>query len=307
MILRFGFGEPGVAVEVPDRETGRAVGGLFPHYLLREDGGEGEAPARLTLRRRDGRYRIEGGALLPADGGAVTVEDRTEALARIEIAVTRGLLALRSSWPHLHASGAAVDGSGVLALGPAASGKSSLALAWSAAGRRLLGDDAILVDPEGRARPFRRLLKVDPDRLREHGFDPEATPHWSAGWSRAWFDPAAEGGGWCREPVRPRVLAFLDRGPREGPRVDEVEPAEALGFLLNGLLGTGASQAESVDPLRRLLDGARGVRLRYRESARAAELLVDLVRDSAGPGRAASRSSGGSGAAAPTRRSGGSP
>ncbi|NIP58871.1 MAG: hypothetical protein GWM92_03445, partial [Gemmatimonadetes bacterium] len=272
MIVSFGLGEGRLAIRVPDADLAAAVAGLFPDY--HREGAVEDGPAvRLEARRTRDGYGLRGDPPLLGGEGEVTVGTRIELLTWIEAALARGLLRLRSGLTHLHAAGASLSGGGVLALGPADAGKSSLALAWSARGRPLLGDDVVLLEAEGVALPFRRLLRVDPERLLEHGVDPRTTPHWSDAYDRAWFDPR-RAGGWCDAAVRPSLVVFLDRRRDAPVRIEEVEPAEALALTLSGVLSTGASPAASVDPIRRLLEGARAVRARYGASARAAALLA---------------------------------
>lgn len=291
MIVAFGLGGGTVPVRVPDADLARDVARLFPDYVRPAEAGA--APdLRLEADRVGKGYRLRGSPSLLGGEGEVRPGTRVDLLTRVEEGLALGLLGLRSRLTHLHAAGAALPGGDVLVLGPPGAGKSSFALAWSLSGRPLLGDDVVFLDTRGRAHPFRRLLRVDPERLTEHGLDPRKTPHWSDAYDRAWFDPA-EGGGWCPGPVRPTLVAFLDRRPDATPVVEELEPAEALALALSGVLSTGASQSASVDPIGNLLDGARSVRLSYRRSARAAGLLAEVARAAPGEGGEDFRGSGG--------------
>lgn len=296
MIVRFGLDGQGLAVEVPDPELARRVARLFPDYVVADaDDATGSAPdappPRLVVRRADEGWRLEGDESLVEGGGPGEGEALLELLSRLEVALARGLLALGQGLTHLHAAGAALPGGGVLALGPAGAGKSSLALAWAVAGRPLLGDDVVLVDPEGRCRAFRRLVKVSTARLEAHGLGPDEEVFAAEGYEEAWIDPR-DAGGWCREPISPAVVAFLRRGWEGEPRVEAVEPARALRLLLGSIFDTGATPAASVDRLARVLDRARAVRLFYRSSAEAAERLAGLARE-AGAEREVERGGGG--------------
>lgn len=284
MIVAFGLGEGRLAIRLPDADLARAVEGLYPDYRLEAEAEGQDAPrVRLEARRTRDGFVLRGDPALLGGEDEVTVDTRVDLLTWTEEALARGLLALRSGLTHLHAAGASLPGGAVLALGPADAGKSSLALAWSVQGRALLGDDVVLLDPEGLALPFRRLLRVDPERLLEHDVDPRTTPHWSGAYARAWFDPRGAGG-WCPGPARPSLVAFLDRRRDAPVRIEEVEPAEALALTLSGVLSTGAPPAASVDPIRMILGGARAVRLSYDASARAAGLLAELAADVGVPG-----------------------
>lgn len=303
MIVAFGLEGGSVAVRVPDAPLARDVAGLFPDYARPAGSGSPPPPDLEVLRTGEG-LRVRGDPALLGGREEVAPGSRVALLTWIEEGLARGLLALRSDLVHLHAAGASFPGGAVLALGPPGAGKSSLALAWSLAGHPLLGDDVVFLDGGGGARAFRRLLRIDPGRLTEHGVDPRETPHWSEDYDRAWFDPGGAGG-WCRDRVRPTLLAFLDRRPDGPPRVDEMEPPEALALALSGVHSTGAPPAACVDPLGRLVSRARAVRVSYGSSAGAARLFVDVAREgtrgrgepSRGPasGAPAETSSGGSG------------
>ena len=280
MSVWLGYEAPQLCVDLPDRELATAVRELFSGYLRDADGGvevrADPPPVRIRVRGARNGYRIEGEAELLNGLKAVTTATRMEALVRVEAAVARGLLSLRPEVAHVHGAGSVLGGGGVLALGDSGAGKSTLAFHWSMSGRPLLGDDVVLLDAEGRIHPFRRVVKVPSDRVVERGLDPRETLYWSDGSPEAWFDPR-RAGGWARRPVRPSVIALLGRTSGGGARLEDVDPAEALAEILAGVLPTGASQAESIDPIRSMLLRARVVRVSYENSRGAAELLERLV------------------------------
>lgn len=276
---------PAVQVEAP-RSLVPAIRDLFPRYVL--DGGGNRADASRAAPRlrivRDGDGWLLSGCV--GGPGRERHRDRIELLCRVELAVTRALLREGAHRTHLHAGGAVLPDGAVLVFGPANAGKSSVTLAWSVAGHPVLGDDLLLVDGDGRARPFHRLMKVDRTRLRAHGIDPRRTPHFAEEYRQAWFDPESAGG-WWDGPVRPVLLAFLRRERGPGPRMETVQPADALNALLGAVLPTGRPAGESLDALHAMLDRAPAVRISYRSSDRIASVLAERV-SSAGTTRAPS-------------------
>ena len=287
-----------VEVRVPGPGWGPAVRGLFPDAGIRTvvDDGPDAAPGPrcLVVSREEAGFRLRGGPEGDGgsrDGGAGGGRPRRsggedgrgpllaspgEAIAALELALARTLLRDQAHRVQLHAAGARIGETGVVALGSAGAGKSSLALSWSLDGHPLLGDDAVLVDGEGRARPFRRLVKADVERLSEHGIRPEETHAWEPGWREAWFDPGPAGG-WCREACRVGLVALLERrdgGPGDTVEATRLPAPDALAALLESALPSGLTGAASVDPLRRLLDGCRSVRLSYASSRDAARFLA---------------------------------
>jgi hypothetical protein len=280
MIVSFGLGpDPAVSVEVPSEALGRAVTELFPDYRRSEEDPHASAP-RLTIRESTEGFTLEGDGT-HGDDPSMTTTDREELLAAVEGALARMLLRQSPGAVQLHAAGAVVPEGAVLALGPAGAGKSSVALAWSAAGIPLLGDDILFLDAAGRAGGFRRLVKAEAERLLEHGYAPERTPHWSPRVTECWFDPRVAGG-WSTGFRRVRTLAFLERGGA-GESVLELERPEALALLLDHVTGGDAPADVALDILLSLLDGALPVRLSFDSSARAAGLLLELARAGAIP------------------------
>lgn len=279
-----------VRVRVPDGGWLSVVRGLFPPDRLSvevggADGPSGEPGAReLVLESDEGGYRLRAGPGIAGEPPGEPFQDPGAAVSALELALTRTLLEAHADRVHLHAAGARLGPTGVLALGTAGAGKSSLALAWSRSGRPLLGDDVVLVDEEGAARAFPRLMKVDAERLAAHGIRPEATHAWVPGWEEAWVDPR-EGGGWCLQPCPVGLVVLLDRDERGdggGFRAVEMDGVVALKALLDSALPGGLEGADAVEPLGRLLDGCRCLRLSYRSSREAARFLDREAGDDSG-------------------------
>lgn len=293
-VVAFGLEGGEIHVRAPDSTVGSEIASLFPDYRT-EEPDTVACRDRIEVEVGEGGYRIRRpgrGISRPGSFGAgVASGDRSlggppriaadlvEMLTISEGIVARGLLEAASHRVHLHAAGARVGDGAVLALGTRGAGKSSLALAWSVLGLPVLGDDVVFVDDDGRARPFRRLFKVDPGRLESHGIDPDSTPAWVEGSEEAWFDPRMAGG-WSDGPVPVRAVVVLERG--EGftgsARLTPLGAAEALNDLLASVVWTGRSGEASLDPLLRLLDGCKAYRLSFASSARAAREVIELMK-----------------------------
>lgn len=272
-----------VRVSVPDEAWAGVVRGLFPVERVNVvvEGSEADAGAsdvRSVEVRRDesGGFVLRFGAGVGEGPGARRLEGPGETISALELALTRALLRDHARRVQLHAAGTRVHGVGVLALGAAGAGKSSVALEWSRAGWPLLGDDVVLVDEDGSARAFPRLTKVDVERLPEHGIRPDETRAWVPGWDEAWVDPR-DAGGWSTGACPVGLVVLLDRGEDESGdplRAAELEPAAALKALLESVIPGGREGADAMDPLCRLLDGSRSLRLSYASSREAARFLV---------------------------------
>ena len=76
------------------------------------------------------------------------------------------LAAVRAGSVLLPSAAIARGGAALLLLGRSRSGKSSLAARALAAGLRILGDDQVLIDPDGQCLPFPRRLRLYPDLAR---------------------------------------------------------------------------------------------------------------------------------------------
>ncbi len=76
------------------------------------------------------------------------------------------LAAVRAGYVLLPSAAIARDGKALLLIGRSRSGKSSLAALALAAGRRVLGDDQVLIVPGQDCRPFPRRLRLYPDLAR---------------------------------------------------------------------------------------------------------------------------------------------
>jgi hypothetical protein len=76
------------------------------------------------------------------------------------------LAAVRAGYVLLPSAAIAQDGKALLLIGRSRSGKSSLAALALAAGRRVLGDDQVLIAPGHDCRPFPRRLRLYPDLAR---------------------------------------------------------------------------------------------------------------------------------------------
>lgn len=265
--LEFRAHEALVTARLPDDALAEAYAGLYgtgrraPLHVADPD---------LVVDRHDAAYALHGDP-----EGTETCATAETLLPTFEWAVTRLLLARERCCVHVHAAGAVEHGRAVLALGTTGAGKSTLALHWSRSGLPVLGDDTILIDPEGRARAFPRLFKLDPAVADPAGLNLAATPWWTPGSTEAWYDPAA-GGGWA-EPAPVGLVAVLRYVPGAPLRVETVSPSPGLAALLASRQMTGRGGAEAFDALRRALDGARVLSVTHGRTAGLAPALREMA------------------------------
>lgn len=149
------------------------------------------------------------------------------------------IAAVRSGHVLLPGAGIVGDDGLLVVIGRSRAGKSTIAARALASGRRVLGDDQVLVDAEGRWRPFPRRLRFYPDlavaaptafarlrpgirrMLRLRGVVATAT----GGFVRPSLavSPGELGGTWQPEPVRATRIALVER--RADAVAIVVEPA----------------------------------------------------------------------------------
>lgn len=266
MLLRAGRRVIGLAST--DRELARDLARLLEGYRVPERLRSAAADAWIEIRVADGLWYV--GA---AGGAGTECGSRAEAADAAEYCVTLLLLEAFRAHLHLHAAGCATPTGAVLALGPSGAGKSSLALHWSVTGRAVYGDDIVLLDDDAQIRPFKRLFRVHPDRIRRYGDavrrvgepDPD----------EEWFDPASAGG-WA-EPSEVRLLALARYVPGAPHGITQVPPTEALAALLAAVMPTGRSPTDGFDTLVGVAAHARMVQVTFGDATDAADALVELA------------------------------
>ena len=190
----------------------------------------------------------------------------------LEHVLTRALLESCGHLSQLHASGMVVDGRAVIALGGSDAGKSSLALAWTLSGYPSLGDDIVLLDGAGTARPFPRHFKLDPEVLRACGLDPEHTPFWNPKTREVWFTP--EGiSGWAA-PAPLGLVALCRRSVGVQLSISRLSRVEGVNALLHSLLDTGLDARSSFQPIVDALQRAEVIEVRFESSQDAARAIA---------------------------------
>lgn len=255
-------------------DVGRVLGTLFGRLVGPAPGG---AKPDVTVARQGGEFRVTPppeGCGSP-DGRATTMP---EAVSLLELAVTRHLLRRETRHLHLHAAGVvAPGGSAVLALGPSGRGKSSLAAAWLAAGYPILGDDVVALAPDGRAAPLPRPLKLDLDRAAALGVDPHTTPARDPAAPDVWVVPGHPGvraGRWAPGPVPVRVVAEIRFVAGAELDIRTVEPTAMLRLLLDSVHRSHPDRVVPLDPLVRLVEGARTLEVTHGDAGRAGPALL---------------------------------
>ena len=174
----------------------------------------------------------------------------------------------------LHAAGA-VSGSGaVLALGNSGSGKSNIAFAWMRTGAELLGDDVVYVTPDLDAEPFVRHFKLEVERARTFGIEPDRTPGYDPECSEVWAHPTDLGGRVATTPARIRRVIHLVFDPDAPERIERMGELELLDALLRSRIGEERVGAEEFDLLHALARAAEGYRVITSDTSAVAPRLL---------------------------------
>lgn len=252
--VTFGWDTPLVAVAVPNVEWQQAVESLFPWHVIAPQAARADVSS------------LDVPSLPHVD---------PEVLSEIEIRLTLALLGAARDEVHLHASGAVVRGMAVLAVGPSGAGKSSVGFAWHRLGHRLLGDDTVLVGTGGRARAFRRLMKVHRDRALEADVRPDSTLAWDPGEPELWYDPGAEGWAVGRSSVA--IVARVAYRPSASLEARRLRPAEVLNLLVHSRLAGDSATPWTLEGLTRIAEEAQGYDVTFGSSMQAAAWLAARV------------------------------
>jgi HPr Serine kinase C-terminal domain len=224
--LAAGRGEPDVVVR---RESLDHVGP--PRYL---DGGSafaGGTPDRLAVRFPD----MFAGEVRNGREIAVDAVDAVPsgAVGDFVLQPLLGYLMVQRGYLVLHASCVDVAGRAVAILGASGDGKSTTAGALVKRGHRLLCDDVVAIDAEGRVVPGVARLKLWPAAATALGHDPDALERCAGESVKRLHRPEAvraEGA-----PVPLHRAYVLNEGVQ--PAVEPVGPGEALPLVIRNSYG----------------------------------------------------------------------
>ena len=257
-------------VEVGDPATREAVRSMFPAYAAVPSSGPPDDVV-LRVERSDTEWWIASAAR-PEPVVSTTFDAFVD---DCEYRLTEVFLESCADVVQLHASGWATDAGAILVLGPSGAGKSSLATHASHNGFAAFGDDLVLIGADGRAAPFKRLFKSDPELLRRLGSDPATTVFWDPASEEAWFDPA-EAGGWA-EPAAVRLVVLGRFVAGGGLSVEEMSAADGLSLLVHSCFETGVPKAEGFARLADLVEGASVLEVRFGDGAAAVRALSGVA------------------------------
>ncbi len=267
-VLRFSACGAQVDLAVEDPTLLESLESLFPDY--RTGISSADAGAVVSLTAAD-----TGHVVVDHEGARHRCHGAIEIFSACEFAITQALLSSCDAFAPLHASGAAVGGRAVLALGSAGAGKSSLAVCWHLAGHAALGDDVVLVDVEGRAHACRRLYELNATTLQTLGVEPAGTSLWRPGSTEAWYDPGA-GAGWA-EPTPVGVVAVVRF--RRGAELDikRLSTAESLNALVHSQMLVVPDRAAHLEALARVAEGAKAYDVTFGSAAAAATAIAERL------------------------------
>lgn len=250
-----------VAVTVP--EALRVLGAVFPDDRVAAAGG---TPSITLDAHRDGY-------LLRTPLGEREIPGLHESLVALELALAEELVR-RSGLPGLHAGGAVIAGGAVLFPGDGGRGKSSLTAALARTGVPVLGDDVVLLDVQGCAHPFRRLLKVE-EPARSLLDLPEAPEPLRSIWpDSAFYRPTQLGSRWA-DPAPVREIVRPSRVDGATTELAPVRAAALLPELLTGVVLSDRIAPGAFDAVASALGEARCWDLRYGTTAEGASALLE--------------------------------
>lgn len=265
-------GPAGLALCVDDPGLLGLTGQVFPRCPA-----PSTTPWHMRVSRRDEGFLLTrpDGSTLPVAGG------EAELVVALEREVVLHARRVRSDELFLHAAGAVGRRGAAVAFGASGSGKSSVALALMCRGLRLVADDMLPVDGEGRVRPFPRHLKVHVDRLAGTGLEPTGTPGHDPTVDEVWVDPTTLPPGFARGPAPVVVAARLAFEAGASPlSVRSMDAPTLLNVALHSRFpepAGGSGPGTAVDRLLLAFEGVPAYDLTFSDSARAAEFLADAA------------------------------
>ncbi len=224
--LAAGDGEPDVVVS---RENLDHVGP--PRYWHEGSPFAGGTPDRFAVRIPDAfAGEVRGGREIAVD----QVGDIPPgALGDFVLQPLLGYLMVQRGYLVLHASCVEVGGRAVAILGASGDGKSTTAGALARRGHRLLCDDVVAMDAEGRVVPGVARLKLWPAAATALGHDPDALERCAGESVKRLHRPEAVQADGAPMPLhRAYVL-----GDGAQPAVEPVRPGEALPLVIRNSYG----------------------------------------------------------------------
>lgn len=269
-------GAPQVGVQSNHIRVLDAVRAMFPEVATSCAGPALHEPL-IVEWDGDSTYVMHG--ITSADDAAWPSQERrakgvgwSPLVEHLEHVLANRLLAAHSEALHLHAGGVCLDGAGVLLLGASGAGKSTVSTRLLLDGAPLLGDDVVLLRPNGVAEPFRRRPKLDVDQARRFGIEPESTVLWHADADECWLDPGLWAG-WSRA-VPVRIVVRIAFAPAAGLTVMPMTPAEVLAELVGSLFPSEPDETgRRIDGLVDLAARCTGLSINYTNAADAARVI----------------------------------
>ena len=253
---------PPVQVDVVVPAALDAVRALLPVASEEEPVG----PADLVLRGETGDYEIQ----IP--GGVWSAPGLADILTRLELCIAEELVR-RSGLVALHAGGVTVPRGALLIAGESGSGKSTLTAGLAHRGYPVLGDDAVLLAPDGFVQPLKRRLKVEEPARTLLGL-PEAEGPLASIWPEAsFYDPEALGSRWA-DPSPVHAVVLPERGGHRTPVLTELGAVEALGEVLGQVLLEEQVSRDAFEAAAAAVGETRCYRLSYGDGPAAVATLA---------------------------------
>jgi hypothetical protein len=139
----------------------------------------------------------------------------------------------------VHAAALETDAGAMLVVGPAGRGKSTLALTAPAVGLRVLAEDGVDLDGEGRAWPGPRGVRIRRDVVDAFALETRSIPGGTRGRKATHFIADEL---YVDEPLDLAAVVLLDERSADGLAVERVEPAAAVPPLVTSLIFGGSDR-----------------------------------------------------------------
>ncbi|MEJ7810641.1 MAG: hypothetical protein WKG32_09565 [Gemmatimonadaceae bacterium] len=275
--------------------SGESAQGERPWFLSSDRETNG-LPSLILTRTRDGgfRFRYADGTEFLVSGRGDRVRAAWPASSTLADTITYLLnpvlgfiLRLRGK-TCLHASAFEVEGQAVAVSGPAGAGKSTTAAAFARAGYRVLTDDVLALDYDGRrfrVPPGYAQLKLWSTSAEMLFGAPDALPRLTPTWAKQYLDLRTDGYEFSHESLPLGAVYVLDErvDDQTAPRIETLDPAAAVIALVGnsypGALLDVGMRASELCVLSRLAASVPVRRVTPHAAPERLPALRDAIRD----------------------------
>ena len=138
-----------------------------------------------------------------------------------------------------------------------------------------LGDDIVLIDGQGCARPFKRLFKASAALLWEHEIESSRDSTYGLDDGETWFDPTRYGGWGESAPVG--LIVVLRHRPAAPTWITPMPKSDVLNLLVHSLMTTGVERTVAFDWLAAITEQATAFEVSFSAAHAAVDELLARV------------------------------